>query len=661
MRTYFEPEEDEEFEAAKDLLIRRALSWAEGQGLPADGLLLSAAVDSRHRSRDGRLAFWDSAQVRRYLLEWIPQYVVAPRDVLDAAPETLLTLLRYLIAAGLRDPRGATLAELESAVAATATEYPAALADPQRLGLAKFWAQTALDSGFDLTDRKSLDRFQRDIDAGRVAYDAEVLDQVMKARFTRLGLDEERAYPQPPLVIDAKVGEAAAGSEIVRQLSALVDWTGTDGRTLTGTGNLRLADARELAAHLGTGEQDLQVRSATELPRLNLLLAWAKSTRLVRVSKGRLLRVAKAAPLLRDPERLWSRAFEVFFDLGRAIGVPPGSMLVELFDELLPDVLNSVYGLPDRVPVTRLQETVWLACQDYLQLDEDDFRQQTWRRHVERDLVEAFELLAALGAVELSHGVADELYTSDLDEEDQPLPPEARARLRTRLAEPGLLVRLTPLGLRAVRERMLAEGRDVPLVGELVDASPGELLGVLAQHYTPETASVELDGWLAARGGGVEPLLDAVRACPFRARAAAMLGTLAEVRADGQSMLKGLRADRVLAPIAVTALLDTGDLRPEDLSTEEQLALMTEGLLTLLELAGPEEVMRQVTSMAGQDAFGIIEAVSNSGHPADESMREFRTLVAEPMRARSHGLRFANSSRPGSRGRHSGHGKRRKR
>ncbi|MEU4403628.1 hypothetical protein AB0F88_03820 [Streptosporangium sp. NPDC023963] len=163
-----------------------------------------------------------------------------------------------------------------------------------------------------------------------------------------------------------------------------------------------------------------------------------------------------------------------------------------------------------------------------------------------------FDVLSSLGAVEPSHGVADELYSSDLrpgvvdgigelTEDDLPLPPEARARLLPRLAEPGPLVRLTPLGTRAVRERLLADGRDAPLLGELADAPAGELLGVLAQHYTQETAAAELDGWLAAHGGDVEPLLDAVRACPFRTRASAMLSTLVKALPGGRSTQARLR------------------------------------------------------------------------------------------------------------------------
>ncbi|RVX45175.1 hypothetical protein EDD27_7957 [Nonomuraea polychroma] len=662
MRTFFEPDEYEEFEAAKDVLIRRCLGWAGGRGLRADATVLEAALDARHRSTDGRLAFWNAEQVGRFLGEWIPRYVIAPREMLEAAPETLLTLLRYLDATGLRDPRGATPVELETAVAEAANDYPAVLDDPLRLGLAKFWAQVALDHGVDLTDQEVLNRFQRDIDAGRVAYDADLLEKIAEARFFDPGLDEERAFPQLPVTLPPapELAAAAARSQTVRRLTALADWVGKDGRPLTTAGNLRLADARELAELLGTGEQDLKARSATELPKLSFLLEWAKGIRMVRVHKSRLVRVAKAAPLLRDPEQLWARAFEAFFELGMELGPPEScaSLLAEEFDEAMPDVLNSVYGLPGRVPVARLQESVWLACQENFQLDDDDPRHDLWRQEVDRDLVAALEALAELGAVDLDHGMADELYSSDLDDEEQMLPPAARDRLRAPLAKPGPLVSLTPLGVRAMRERMLAEGRDAPLVGELAQAAPGELLGVLAQHYPPDMAAMELDGWLAAHGGEVEPLLDAIRVCPFRTRAAAMLDALADALPDGQPLLRRLRGDRALGPIAVTALLEEDALRPDDLTSEEHLLLMAEGMLTLLELGGPDEVMNQVTQIAGREAPEIIDTVVRSGHPAEVGMDELRRLVAEPLRARTHRLRFVEGPRPGARGHH---GKRRKR
>ncbi|WP_433376167.1 hypothetical protein [Streptosporangium sp. CA-115845] len=677
VRTHFDPEEAEEFESAKDLLIRRCLAWADEHGLRAEEAMLAAALDARHLSRDGRLACWDARQVRRFLLEWIPRHLAAERDVLATAPENLLTLLRYLAASGLRDPRGASLAELEAAVAEATAEYPAALADPARQGIGKFWAQTALDNGIVLDDERAVAGFQREVDAGRIRFDADVLDKLLWAEFAGSGPDDERAFPQAPVALPptAELAAEAAQSEVVRQLIALTGWVGTGGRPLTKTGNLRLADARELAALLGTGEQDLRVRSSAELPRVSLLLAWAKKTGLVRVRKGHLVPVAKAAPLLRDPEALWRRAFEAVFELGTEICAPtfrgPGSsMLATAFDLLLPDVLNAMYGMPIPMPVARLQETVWLACQEYFVLDpeEDGFRQDIWRRRAEGDLLAVFDALAGLGAVEPSHGMPDELYSSDLrpgefgefGEDDLPLPPEARARLLPRLAEPGPLVRLTPLGTRAVRERLLADGRDAPLLGELADATAAELLGVLAQHYTQETAAAELEGWLAAHGDDVEPLLDAVRACPFRTRASAMLTTLAETLPGGRSMRAGLRHDPTLGPVVLTALLETGELRPEDLSPDEYSLLLAEGLINLLELGGPEAVMEQLRESAGRDAPEFMAEVLDSGHPTRAALEELRTLVYEPMLARSHRLHLVPSPAPGSRGRPSGRGRKRR-
>ncbi|MGI5273324.1 hypothetical protein ACQEUU_29535 [Nonomuraea sp. CA-218870] len=332
-----------------------------------------------------------------------------------------------------------------------------------------------------------------------------------------------------------------------------------------------------MSALLGTGEDQLRVRSAADLPQLNLLLAWAKKLRLTRTSKGRLLRVAKAAPLLRDPETLWRRAFETLPELGRAVTVPvttwrPEPILAEVFDEILPDVLNSMYGM-DEMPVVRLEETVWLACQEYFVLDQEKRLLDLWRREVAQDLGRMFEILSDLGAVELSRGPADPLYASDLDHDDQPLPSDAVERLRTALAEPDLpLVRLTALGVRGVRDRLLADGRDAPLVGELATAPPAELLGVLAQHYPPEDAVAELHGWLAQPGQDIETLVQAVRECPFRTRAGAMLRVLTDAL-PGRRLLQDLRDDPVLGPAVWTQLIDAGEMTAEALSERENLLL----------------------------------------------------------------------------------------
>ncbi|MFC7588896.1 hypothetical protein ACFQYP_38280 [Nonomuraea antimicrobica] len=411
-------------------------------------------------------------------------------------------------------------------------------------------------------------------------------------------------------------------------------------------------------------------RDSADAFRLDLLVAWAKRIRLVRTSKGRLYQVAKAAPLLRDPEALWYRAFEVLPELGpelarSAPGQRPASLVASAFSDLLPDLLNSMYGMDD-MPVVRLAETVWLACQEFTEHfalgEEESPLRILWHRQVTIDLERTFELLSDLGAVELTRGRADALYLSDLDDEDQELPPDSIERLRTRLAEPDvLLARLTPPALRAVRERLLAEGRDAPLIGELSTASAGELLGVLAQHYPPEETATELNAWLCRPGQDVEDLLQAVRDCPFRTRTAAMLTVLAEALPQGRALVRDLRHDPVLGPAAVSLLMDDGEIDPGALGEREQLLLGAENFLTLLELGGPESLIDQLRTMAGGDAYELVQAILAAGHHDTVGLAEMRTLVAEPLRGpRSH-LRLVSSKPPGARGRPKGTGKRRKR
>src|SRR5229473_403622 len=100
MRTYYEIEETVAYPAARELLVRRCGTWAEANSLVMSLPLAGALLDSRHFSSDGRLGYWNPAQVRRALLEWIPEKVTAPEGDLLDAPETLRSLLRYLDAHG---------------------------------------------------------------------------------------------------------------------------------------------------------------------------------------------------------------------------------------------------------------------------------------------------------------------------------------------------------------------------------------------------------------------------------------------------------------------------------------------------------------------------------------------------------------------------------
>jgi hypothetical protein len=80
-----------------------------------------------------------------------------------------------LLATQLADPRGPALEDSLAAVDATAGQYPAAMADHTRWGMAKFWAMTAAEQGVDVLDGAALQRFAERAQRGEVVYDQQVL------------------------------------------------------------------------------------------------------------------------------------------------------------------------------------------------------------------------------------------------------------------------------------------------------------------------------------------------------------------------------------------------------------------------------------------------------------------------------------------------------
>src|SRR5438132_3982364 len=180
MRTGYDIEETDAYVAARELLLRRCEAWAEAHGLVMSLPLAETLLDSRHFSSDGRLGYWNPAQVRRALLEWIPEKVTAADEDLLDAPETLRTLLRYLQAHGLRDPRGATTEENEEAIDSVAKEFADALGDQERYGMAKTVAMSARDRGVDIGDPEALTAFLADVRDGRPSLDEDLLGRVLK-------------------------------------------------------------------------------------------------------------------------------------------------------------------------------------------------------------------------------------------------------------------------------------------------------------------------------------------------------------------------------------------------------------------------------------------------------------------------------------------------
>jgi hypothetical protein len=663
MRTWYEIEDADGYLAARELLLRRCGSWAAANDRALSLPLAGALLDSRHFGPDGRLGYWTPSQVRRALLEWIPGKVTAPREDLLAAPETLRSLLRYLDATGLRDPRGAATTENEAAIDTAAKEFGASIADQERYGLAQTTVLSAGygDAGIRIPD--GLASFLQGIDGDLPAFDAAGLENLLERQFMLPGLGHDRTYPQLPVRLPAREELAAAAehSTVVGQFRALAEWLGPKGRALTPAKNIRPADARELIALLGTGDEGLRFHSAAELPGLNLVVSWALKARLIRRQGTRLLPVAKASPLLADAEALWQRAFAAAFDIGPAVCRPiwadePPSPAQQLYDVIVPDLMATIYSMEEPVPVPRLAESVWETVKAHFDLGFlSPLSLMGLRGRVDNDVEHIFDAFEALGAVITVQGMADEIFSMDLDDGttlpfgiESPFEPDQAAALRERLARPARLAALTPLGTRAMRERMLAEGREAGLVGELAGATPAELLGTVAEHYTTSSAPEEIAIWRGAHGGSLDPLVRAVRDCPFLSRRLALLMTLARSVPEGTELLAELIRDPGLGPVVLLAERD--DLSPQDATPDEAAWIMAGSLLELLEIGGPAAVREQLKGLPPAQCKDIVRAVSASGYPAPETLEEFRTLIAEPILhapARPHAVPGSRHSRPG--------------
>jgi hypothetical protein len=160
---------------------------------------------------------------------------------------------------------------------------------------------------------------------------------------------------------------------------------------------------------------------------------------------------------------------------------------------------------------------------------------------------------------------------------------------------------------------------------------------VLAEDYDPDAARAELTGWISARGerdAALRQLTDAVRAMAFRTRAQAMLDVLlaALPEGEGELVLRRLRGDAELAPLALNALAHHELLSPEDMTDAEHLLLLAENLLQLVELAGGGEGAEEALRAQGPQARDAVAAALDSTHPDRAGLEELRQLAARVLR-----------------------------
>lgn len=471
MRMVYTSTPDELFFPARQRLIRRFDGWARRHRRQVDLFVVEALLDQRWSDGDGLLGRWQPEDLEEVLLDWFPRQVTLFPDQLAAVVPTAGAFIDFLFDQDLADRRCADRQLLHAALDKLAAPFADAMADQSRYGLAKFWATRMLAEGLDLTDQVAAERFIADLHAGRVAVDEDLLNRVVANHL--LAEDSDRHPPLPLVAVpdDDTLRRLAAESVVVRRICELVRWLG-DGRALTATGRLRLADARELVALLDTGDvldpvigdRVFRTRSSDDLYELTVLVAWARAVRVVRVVKGRLVPVKSAAKTLSDPLALSRRAFVGLFELGEAVCGSgwAESVLRWRFDDALFAVTMTLFTAGEPVETEELRQLAYQAAADGLGFAPGtDEQEEGWRQLAGNDTDRLLDQLAGLGAI-----------------------------------EQGVAATLTPLGVGLLAGHLRELGVIVPTIDQLAQET-AEVAVATATGSPPDTAATLMRAWCA--------------------------------------------------------------------------------------------------------------------------------------------------------------------
>ncbi len=231
-------------------------------------------------------------------------------------------------------------------------------------------------------------------------------------------------------------------------------------------------------------------------------------------------------------------------------------------------------------------------------------------------LDEQFRILEPTGLV--VYRPVDEALTVENDE-PEPDGGHAAADEDEDVSRYGM-VRLTPLGLYGVRQRMLDAGIDAPLVGDLADEDALTLLTALVS-YPEAGAQEEVEGWFAARTSRADAageLLAAARGRDDEApgRRLACQQALSLVGNPAETALREVLDDRELGGLARVWLVEHGaqDVPHPDERMVFWLAVDT--IAAQLTAPGePEELRELIRGLVDQHA-GFFDKAWQVDHPA---------------------------------------------
>ncbi|MGQ0465322.1 MAG: hypothetical protein ACT4QG_08365 [Sporichthyaceae bacterium] len=583
-RLRFDSGQEEAFRQAADALVEEFAGWLRSRGLPGepeDALLM---LDWRFQYSDGVLDVWTVAHLSEFLLYWCPRKLSAPADLCAGMPATAAAFVEFLAHTGRLDAS----ADRPSALRAWAERNQAAflreMANRDNFGMAKslFASAGALDGPpldearlTELTDRvNGLDPSAFDALVGKVRRQATGLPPTLGA--VRMPDPEQRR-------------DALRATALPARVRRLAEYCAGPGVALTGTGNLRLADARRLVDLLDTGDDVTGLRSAADLPGLDRVFLLALEAGAVRRHTGKLVSVAKFAALddLAAHERIVHAALSRRRSGFGLIGLVRDA-LAEARPLLLAGLLHAgPEGLRDDDVIDLIARLV---------LDRLPGMAEFADQLIPAWLDEALSDLEELGVVVV---VPDE----------QPC---------DRCEDPHWFLELAAAGVGPAVDLVRGLGVEVALRPNPSGASATEL-AALAGVGHDEDWHADLCEWLSVQADLAEGTLSLLTAVAGVAHPhlpmmvaigaieeAAPAHTVAAVQA-----LLGGRCDG----IAVTWLLERDLLDPAQVSPERLLGGLIDALALTLDAGGEEELAEAFAHGPGHDGAALLDDLWRADHP----------------------------------------------
>jgi hypothetical protein len=215
---------------------------------------------------------------------------------------------------------------------------------------------------------------------------------------------------------------AAQKAKLTVQIRSFLDWLG-EGRKLTQTGRIGLADARYLVEFLDTGDvvdpaigdRVFKTKSSEELAYLTRIVEWAKVARLIRVTGTRLTPVKKNAALADRPLDLVLAMLAAYPKLGKSLfprSTWRQSIVGDEFTDISEELLTALLASPGPCALTTLSDKAYdTIAARYVLRRLTEQQHDFLRRTIAVDIRIAMSALHVLGIVVLDVGTDREKAT----------------------------------------------------------------------------------------------------------------------------------------------------------------------------------------------------------------------------------------------------------